>query len=103
MEIYGLIIVDQNKKCCKRAYIRVLFGRWFGKRSGKILPPEIVTHNETYATALSYKRIRSQCQDYWRKSYYVVYLKDGGHIVDFILLAPMPPYCWKISGYKDIK
>ena len=52
----------------------------------KIYHLEIVTHNETYANSLAnlINEFGLSARTIGRKSYYVVYLKDGGHIVDFL-------------------
>lgn len=76
-----------KKACCKRAYLRGVF-----LGGGSISDPEktyhleIVTNNETYANDIK-KLINSfglNSKIVIRKGNYVVYLKEGENIVDFL-------------------
>lgn len=104
--------VDQNiikKRCCKRAYIRGAFlGGGSVSDPEKIYHLEIVTHNETYANSLAnlINEFGLSARTIGRKSYYVVYLKDGGHIVDFLSIIGAHAALLELENiriYKDMR
>lgn len=76
-----------EKRCCKRAYIR---GAFLGAGSlsdpEKIYHLEIVTHNETYAISLCglLNEFGLGARIIERKGNYVIYLKEGDHIVNLL-------------------
>lgn len=82
--------IDPNimkKRCCKRTYIR---GAFLG--GGSISNPkktyhlEFVTHNETYANSLCnlINQFNLGAKTIMRKNNFVVYLKEGEHIVSLL-------------------
>ncbi|HZJ56976.1 MAG TPA: DNA-binding protein WhiA [Clostridia bacterium] len=82
--------IDQTivrKRCCKRAYIRGAFlGGGSVSDPEKIYHLEIVTHNEVYADSLAslINEFGLSARTIGRKNNFVVYLKDGGHIVNLL-------------------
>ncbi|MGI5997638.1 MAG: DNA-binding protein WhiA, partial [Lutispora sp.] len=76
-----------KKDCCKRAYLRGVFlGGGSISAPEKTYHLEMVTSNETYA-----KDIKNLINSFGlnakivlRKDYFVVYLKEGENIVDFL-------------------
>ena len=76
-----------KKRCCKKAYIRGAFlGGGSVSDPEKIYHLEIVTHNETYANSLCslINQFGLSAKTIERKNNFVVYLKEGEHIVNLL-------------------
>ena len=76
-----------KKRCCKRAYIRGAFlGGGSVSDPEKIYHLEIVTHNDSYANSLCslINQFGLSAKTIERKNNFVVYLKEGEHIVNLL-------------------
>ncbi len=76
-----------KKRCCKRAYIRGAFlGGGSVSDPEKIYHLEIVTHSDSYANSLCslINEFGLNAKTIERKNNYVVYLKEGEHIVNLL-------------------
>jgi len=76
-----------KKRCCKRAYIRGAFlGGGSVSDPEKIYHLEIVTHSDSYAQSLCdlINEFGLNAKTIARKNNFVVYLKEGEHIVNLL-------------------
>jgi len=79
--------VDKIKKCCKKAYLKSAF-----LAAGSMSDPEKTYHLEIISHRKSIAQEVNHLMTYFglnskiikRKAYYVVYLKEGENIVDFL-------------------
>jgi DNA-binding protein WhiA len=84
---YGIDESIVNDKCCKRAYLR---GAFLGCASisnpGKTYHLEFVTDNEQFALDLEklINEYNLNSKISHRKNYYIIYLKEGEHIIDLL-------------------
>lgn len=84
---YGIDFHMISGKCCRRAYLRGVFlGGGSVSDPEKTYHLEIVTHNQQLAEEISnlINRYNLISKIIVRKNKYVVYLKDGNQIVDFL-------------------
>lgn len=104
---YGLPYKLLEKECCKRAYLR---GAFLG--GGSVSDPEkayhleLVTHNEEYSTAL----LELINDNYGlngkiinRKNNFVIYLKEGNHIVDLLNIIGAHNALMKFENVRILK
>ncbi|MFA5524288.1 MAG: DNA-binding protein WhiA [Tissierellales bacterium] len=103
---YGITKKLVKDRCCKRAYIR---GAFLG--GGSISNPErtyhleFVTHNRQHSKDLS-KLINSfglNSKIVLRKESYVVYLKEGEHIVDLLNIMEAHSALLKLEDIRILK
>lgn len=84
---YGIDNDLIKEECCKKAYIR---GAFLGSASisdpEKTYHMEFVTDSEKYAEDLEslINSYELNCKIIQRKNYYVIYLKEGEHIIDLL-------------------
>lgn len=85
---HGMPDTIVKKDCCKRAYLRGIF-----MGGGSVSDPEksyhleLTLHNKIYGEALSqflFDSYQLETKHILRKNNYVLYLKDGDQIVDFL-------------------
>ncbi|NLI60061.1 MAG: DNA-binding protein WhiA [Clostridiales bacterium] len=98
-----------KKRCCKRAYIRGAFlGGGSVSDPEKIYHLEIVTHNEVYANSLRdlINQFGLSAKTIERKNNYVVYLKEGEHIVNLLSIIGAHSALLDLENiriYKDMR
>lgn len=96
-----------DKECCRRAYLR---GAFLG--GGSVSDPEkayhleLVTHNEEYSTALLElinDKYNLNGKIISRKNNYVIYLKEGNHIVDLLNIIGAHNALMKFENIRILK
>ena len=100
---YGL---DKKKRCCKKAYLKGAF-----LAAGSMSDPEktyhleIISHQEALAQEvndlLTYFSLNAKIIK--RKGYYVVYLKEGENIVDFLNIIGAHGALLELENVRIIK
>lgn len=104
--------IDKNliaKRCCKKAYLRGAFlGGGSMSDPEKMYHLEFVTHRQGYAKSLcellNYFEIHAKIIE--RKNNYVVYLKEGEHIVNLLNIMGAHSSLLEfenIRAYKDMR
>lgn len=98
-----------KKRCCKRAYIRGAFlGGGSVSDPEKIYHLEIVIQNKTYANSLCnlINQFGLRAKTIERKNNYVVYLKEGEHIVNLLNIIGAHAALLELENiriYKDMR
>lgn len=98
-----------KKRCCKRAYIRGAFlGGGSVSDPEKIYHLEIVTHSDSYARSLCnlINEFDLNAKTISRKNNFVVYLKEGEHIVNLLNIVGAHSALLDLENiriYKDMR